>query len=127
MNTQKMIEWIGTHNVGISSRTMWCGLMGVNPGSDGRFDVPHDADDFSPAHGKNRIVFLKRQLPGAEIGKIPAQDPCLVVRQGDGRDGMCGPAGQSIYETAVGRWVDPGLDPVVIIFGMDRLGRVEGT
>ena len=50
MNRQKMLEWIGTHRVGISSRTMWCGLMldtvpdefeGID------FDVPHDADDFS--------------------------------------------------------------------------------
>lgn len=47
MNIRKMIEWIGTHDVGISSKTMWCGLMGVGPGSNGRFDIPYDADDFS--------------------------------------------------------------------------------
>ena len=50
MNKGKMIDWIGTHHVGISSRTMWYGLMrdeleipeeGIN------FDVPYDPDDFS--------------------------------------------------------------------------------
>lgn len=50
MNYNKMLEWIGTHNVGISSRTMWCALMGVanseTPTYYG-FDFPRDADDFS--------------------------------------------------------------------------------
>lgn len=50
MNYNKMIEWIGTHHVGISSKTMWCALMGVadiNTDSYDRFDTPGDADDFS--------------------------------------------------------------------------------
>lgn len=50
MNYNKMLEWIGTHHVGISSRTMWCALMGVanseTPTYFG-FDVPRDTDDFS--------------------------------------------------------------------------------
>ena len=45
-----MLQWIGTHNVGISSRTMWCALMGVanseTPTYYG-FDTPHDWGDFS--------------------------------------------------------------------------------
>ena len=45
-----MLQWIGTHHVGISSRTMWCALMGVanaeTPANCG-FDVPYDWDDFS--------------------------------------------------------------------------------
>lgn len=49
MNIHKAIEWIGTHRVGTSSRTMWCALMGIKPDDvySGNFDVPHDADDFS--------------------------------------------------------------------------------
>ena len=48
MNKQRMIEWIGTHDVGVSSKTMWCGLMGVGSSENMiRFDVPHDPDDFS--------------------------------------------------------------------------------
>lgn len=50
MNYNKMLEWIGTHHVGISSRTMWCALMGIanneTPTYCG-FDFPRDADDFS--------------------------------------------------------------------------------
>ena len=44
MNKDKMIEWIGCHTVGISSRTMWCAIMGVKCY---KADVPYDADDFS--------------------------------------------------------------------------------
>lgn len=53
MNHDKMLQWIGTHDVGISSRTMWCALMGVAnsdtpPASD--FDVPHGVSDFSKCY-----------------------------------------------------------------------------
>lgn len=50
MNKTKMLEWIGTRDVGVSSRTMWVALMGVARGVNdynGGFDVPHDSDDFS--------------------------------------------------------------------------------
>lgn len=50
MNKSKMIQWIGTHDVGVSSRTMWCALMGVADSCTppyNHFDIPYDADDFS--------------------------------------------------------------------------------
>lgn len=50
MNKTKMLEWIGTRYVGVSSRTMWCALMGVARDGDSchdGFDVPYDWDDFS--------------------------------------------------------------------------------
>ena len=50
MNKTKMLEWIGTRHVGVSSRTMWVALMGVARGVNdfnGDFDVPYDWDDFS--------------------------------------------------------------------------------
>ena len=50
MNKPKMLEWIGTRDVGVSSRTMWVALMGVARGVNdynGGFDAPHDSDDFS--------------------------------------------------------------------------------
>lgn len=40
-----MIEWIASHDVGTSSRTMWAALMGVSAGD--CHDVPCDSDDFS--------------------------------------------------------------------------------
>lgn len=62
-----MIEWIGTHNVGISSRTMWCGLMGVGSGSAGRFDIPHDADDFSRCYD---LVTFAEVSPAYDLPRI---------------------------------------------------------
>ena len=50
MNKTKMLEWIGTRHVGVSSRTMWVALMGIARDGDscyGGFDTPHDCDDFS--------------------------------------------------------------------------------
>ena len=50
MNYNKMIQWVGTHHVGVSSRTMWCALMGIakdGTESHSGFDVPGDASDFS--------------------------------------------------------------------------------
>lgn len=45
-----MTEWIATHHVGTSSKTMWAGLMGVNADPTEvflSFDIPYDSDDFS--------------------------------------------------------------------------------
>lgn len=55
MNKDRMIDWIGTHHVGISSKTMWCALMIPNAKEIKRnirkgfygYDVPYDVDDFS--------------------------------------------------------------------------------
>lgn len=50
MNNDKMIEWIATHHVGVSSKTMWTGLMGVTSKPQHpfiTFDIPYDSDDFS--------------------------------------------------------------------------------
>lgn len=50
MNKDKMIEWIATHHVGVSSKTMWTGLMGVSSKPQYpfvSFDIPYDSDDFS--------------------------------------------------------------------------------
>ena len=49
MNKEKMIEWIGTHNVGVSSKTMWVALMCPQcvDRESRDYDVPYDADDFS--------------------------------------------------------------------------------
>lgn len=48
MNKERMAEWIVTHHVGISSRTMWTALMCVKPTKEMFiYDIPYDADDFS--------------------------------------------------------------------------------
>lgn len=60
MDKDKMIEWIGTHNVGVSSKTMWVALMeipNVTPNSS-NYDIPHDADDFSRCYDLYRFARL---------------------------------------------------------------------
>ena len=75
MNRNKALEWIGTHRVGVSSRTMWCALMGIKGPCDpyaGDFDVPRDADDLS------RCVDLVRfaEVTEDELRRIPDAFPC---------------------------------------------------
>lgn len=60
MDRDKMIEWIGTHQVGVSSRTMWVALMeipNITPNS-GNYDIPHDADDFSRYYDLSKFAKL---------------------------------------------------------------------
>lgn len=73
MNKQKAIEWIGTHHVGTSSRTMWCALMDIKPDDIylGNFDVPHDADDFSRCF--DLVEFA--EVTNGELLKIPKVFP----------------------------------------------------
>jgi hypothetical protein len=61
MNKDKMIEWIGTHHVGISSKTMWVALMcnqDVIDGNSLNYNVPCDADDFSRCYDLYKFAEL---------------------------------------------------------------------
>ena len=58
-----MIEWIGSHNVGISSKTMWCAIMGVKCRES---DTPRDADDFSRCYDLYRFC----ELTPADLQKV---------------------------------------------------------
>lgn len=59
MDSQKMIQWIATHNVGVSSKTMWSALMQVeiDPKSVD-YDIPHDVADFSRCYDLYRFAKL---------------------------------------------------------------------
>ena len=63
MNKDKMIEWIGCHTVGISSRTMWCAIMGVKCRE---ADTPRDADDFSRCYD----LYKFSELTTADLQKV---------------------------------------------------------
>ena len=63
MNKDKMIEWIGSHKVGISSKTMWCAIMGVKCYEEG---IPCDADDFSRCYDLYRFC----ELTQADLQKV---------------------------------------------------------
>ena len=73
MNQKKMIEWIGTQRVGVSSKTMWVALMcPQNVDREGRdYDVPHDADDFSRCYDLYRFA----QLDLNDLRKIESVFP----------------------------------------------------
>ena len=58
-----MIEWIGCHRVGISSRTMWCAIMGVKCHE---ADTPRDADDFSRCYD----LYKFSELTPADLQKV---------------------------------------------------------
>lgn len=61
MDKDKMIEWIGTQNVGVSSKTMWVALMCpqcVDGNNCWKYDVPHDADDFSRCYHLSKFARL---------------------------------------------------------------------
>ena len=63
MNKDKMIEWIGSHRVGISSKTMWCAIMGVKCYE---ADTPRDADDFSRCYDLYKFC----ELTPADMQKV---------------------------------------------------------
>lgn len=82
MNKEKMIEWIATHRVGTSSKTMWAALMGVKPENSYDiifYDVPYDADDFSRCCD---LVNFCEITPAYDFPKItaifPWYDPILA-------------------------------------------------
>ena len=61
MNKDKMIEWIGTHDVGVSSKTMWVALMCpqcVDNKNSWEYNVPGDADDFSRCYDLYKFAEL---------------------------------------------------------------------
>ena len=61
MDKNKMIEWIGTQAVGVSSKTMWVALMCpqcVNGNNCWDYDIPHDADDFSRCYHLSKFAGL---------------------------------------------------------------------
>ena len=58
MDSQKMIQWIATHHVGISSKTMWSALMQVEIDPNVNYDVPYDVDDFSRCYDLYRFATI---------------------------------------------------------------------
>lgn len=94
MNQSRMIEWIATHSVGVSSRTMWAGLMDVNtPSKDfaWRFDVPYDASDFGLCYDLVRFCDVD---PVSDFPRIVVRFPWYKPVL-DNWDGLC-----RLYESA---------------------------
>lgn len=80
MDKEKMIEWIGTHNVGTSSKTMWVALMCpqcVNSNDVWNYDTPRDAGDFSRCY--DLYKFAKLNLNDLQMidNKFPFWKPII--------------------------------------------------
>ena len=69
MNKDKMIEWIGCHTVGISSKTMWCAILGGVKCYEA--DVPYDADDFSRCYDLYKFC----ELTPTDLQKVANRYP----------------------------------------------------
>lgn len=80
MNRDKMIEWIGLHSVGISSKAMWCALMDL-PIDQYYGDIPRDRSDLSRCVDLVRYCSITKEDLARMSDKLPYWDP--VIRMWD--------------------------------------------
>lgn len=119
MNKTKMLQWIGTHHVGISSRTMWCALMGVasseTPSYYG-FDVPHDWDDFSRCYDLVVYGEVTKEELQVVIEAFPFYKP-IIDRWDELVEAYLSPGGKGVY-----RILDSVYSEVMGLKGYVNLG-----
>ena len=100
MNKTKMLQWIGTHHVGISSRTMWCALMGVanteTPAKFG-FDVPHDGYDFSRCYDLVTFCEVTKEELQKVVEAFPFYKP-IIERWDELIEVYLSPGGKGVYK-----------------------------
>ena len=99
MNKTKMLEWIGTRHVGISSRTMWCALMGVARDGDGShsgFDVPYDCDDFSRCYDLVTYGEVTKEELQKVVEAFPFYKP-IIDRWDELVEAYLSPGGKGVY------------------------------
>lgn len=100
MNKTKMLEWIGTRRVGVSSRTMWCALMGVARDGDGChdvFDVPYDCDDFSRCYALVQYGEVTKEELQKVVEAFPFYKP-IIDRWDALVEAYLSPGGKGVYE-----------------------------
>ena len=100
MNKTKMLEWIGTRHVGVSSRTMWCALMGVARYGDGSysgFDVPYDWDDFSRCYDLVTYGEVTKEELQKVVEVFPYYKP-IIDRWDDLVEAYLSPGGKGVYQ-----------------------------
>ena len=120
MNKTKMLQWIGTRNVGVSSRTMWCALMGVARYGDdcrGVFDVPHDWCDFSRCYDLVKYGEVEKEELQMVVDAFPFYKPiidrwdCLV-------EAYLSPGGSGVFQI-----LESTRDEVMEIMGYKKQGH----
>lgn len=119
MNKTKMLEWIGTRHVGVSSRTMWCALMGVanseTPTYYG-FDTPHDWDDFSRCYDLVKYGEVTKEELQKVVEAFPFYKP-IIDRWDDLVEAYLSPGGKGVY-----RILDSVYSEVMGLKGYVNLG-----
>ncbi len=100
MNNTKMLEWIGTRHVGVSSRTMWCALMGVARDGDGSysgFDAPHDWDDFSRCYDLVTYGEVTKEELQKVVEAFPYYKP-IIDRWDELVEAYLSPGGKGVFQ-----------------------------
>lgn len=119
MNKTKMLQWIGTHNVGISSRTMWCALMGVanseTPTYYG-FDTPHDWGDFSRCYDLVEYGEVTKEELQMVIEAFPFYKP-IIDRWDQLVEAYLSPDGKGVFQI-----LESTRDEVMGLMGYVNMG-----
>ena len=119
MNKTKMLEWIGTRRVGVSSRTMWCALMGAanseTPTCYG-FDTPHDWDDFSRCYDLVTYGEVTKEELQKVVEAFPFYKP-IIDRWDALVEAYLSPGGKGVYQI-----LDGTRDEVMKLMGYVKMG-----
>ena len=119
MNKTKMLEWIGTRHVGISSRTMWCALMGVARDGDGShsgFDVPYDWDDFSRCYDLVTYGEVTKEELQKVVEAFPFYKP-IIDRWDEIVEAYLSPGGKGVFQI-----LESTRDEVMELMGYIKMG-----
>lgn len=119
MNKTKMLEWIGTHHVGVSSRTMWCALMGVARDGDScyaGFDAPHDSDDFSRCYDLVNYGEVTKEELQKVVEAFPFYKP-IIDRWDELVEAYLSPGCKGVYQI-----LDGTRDEVMKLMGYVKMG-----
>lgn len=119
MNKTKMLEWIGTRHVGVSSRTMWCALMGVARDGDScyaGFDAPHDSDDFSRCYDLVNYGEVTKEELQKVVEAFPFYKP-IIDRWDELTEAYLSPGCKGVYQI-----LDGTRDEVMKLMGYVKMG-----
>lgn len=119
MNKTKMLEWIGTRDVGVSSRTMWVALMGVARGVNdynGGFDVPHDSDDFSRCYDLVKYGEVTKEELQKVVEAFPYYKP-IIDRWDDLVEAYLSPGCKGVFQI-----LESTRDEVMELMGYIKMG-----
>ena len=119
MNKTKMMEWIGTHHVGVSSRTMWCALMGVARDGDScyaGFDVPYDSDDFSRCYDLVKYGEVTKEELQKVVEAFPYYKP-IIDRWDELVEAYLSPGCKGVFQI-----LESTRDEVMELMGYIKMG-----